>query len=808
MVAGPLQAQAQPVSETALAAVLTQQETSRGRLQEAERRLAQARADAQREADAIATRIRAETAPLVRRLDALQAAPARAVPPVEEPERLRELTQLLAAREAQLARLVEVRDRASAELRRAQAEAEMAASAVTRAVEAARRAAEAELRADQARARLAGPAATQDQAIRDEAWRQVPRAVRDQAERVFGDSLTDLIASARHAPVEPDRSGRFMMRDLPGGRWWAVGVTGDRRDVLDIWEQTITRDGVVVLGRPLDTDVTELAPADGLPRSSGAYDACLLENLRGVASDMAATAIIGACRARHPGEARYDVTVEVAESNRPPLLMIMAAAELREVAAIFRSYFAALEPAIETAARRIVAQRLPDAEAALASAMAAARTAEAEVARHRAEAERAARRIPEARAVAELAGREVEAFRAEPEGEALASEATSLRADLETRRAEAAARIEAERNRLREEVAAAQGELRQAEARLRAAEEPRRQRAVQLEAAAAAEVEAARRAVSATDAEVPRLRRALAEQWRADYLRQRVSVSLNIAPVPFSSMGDQMFCVSLFNAGELVLMRPRLTIRFRGRTLSELGISPGQFGSGFSSLENPSVSYQNRFNETVVGLRPSTGWGTRQSQNGFDTGCTRISPSSARTGDTGRAFERAGGFSTLSQDWSVSLSADLARVEDIREVPSTFPSSTRRWEHVPSSPETLFAARLGTIRPAPPTTPAAPNSSAPATAQSRTSPTDPLAEPAQPISPAVAGRASQPSATATISITDAQRRLRDLGLYRGALDGLMGPGTRGAIRTFERDRGLPETGELSGRTLEALLAVP
>jgi len=105
-----------------------------------------------------------------------------------------------------------------------------------------------------------------------------------------------------------------------------------------------------------------------------------------------------------------------------------------------------------------------------------------------------------------------------------------------------------------------------------------------------------------------------------------------------------------------------------------------------------------------------------------------LSSGSARTGDTGRAFERAGGFSTSSQDWSASLAG--------------------------------------------------------------------------------AARPIQPSATATIGLTDAQRRLRNLGHYRGALDGLMGPGTRNAIRTFERDRGLPETGELSGRTADALLAIP
>jgi len=163
-----------------------------------------------------------------------------------------------------------------------------------------------------------------------------------------------------------------------------------------------------------------------------------------------------------------------------------------------------------------------------------------------------------------------------------------------------------------------------------------------------------------------------------------------------------------------------------------------------------------------------------------------LSSSEARTGDTGRAFERAGGFNTSQQDWSVTLSADLARMEDVREVPLLFSGAPRRWEHVSSPPETLFAQRLGAIRPVAP------------------APTAVAALPATQTPVA----ASATLAAANISVLEAQRRLRDLGHYRGTIDGLLGPGTRAAIRTFERDRGLPETSELAGRTAEALLAIP
>ena len=42
-----------------------------------------------------------------------------------------------------------------------------------------------------------------------------------------------------------------------------------------------------------------------------------------------------------------------------------------------------------------------------------------------------------------------------------------------------------------------------------------------------------------------------------------------------------------------------------------------------------------------------------------------------------------------------------------------------------------------------------------------------------------------------------QTGLSELGYRPGAIDGFMGAATREAIRQFERDRGLPETGELS-----------
>jgi peptidoglycan hydrolase-like protein with peptidoglycan-binding domain len=38
-------------------------------------------------------------------------------------------------------------------------------------------------------------------------------------------------------------------------------------------------------------------------------------------------------------------------------------------------------------------------------------------------------------------------------------------------------------------------------------------------------------------------------------------------------------------------------------------------------------------------------------------------------------------------------------------------------------------------------------------------------------------------------VTELQRRLARAGYYDGAIDGIMGPATRRAIRAYQRDRG-------------------
>jgi len=53
-------------------------------------------------------------------------------------------------------------------------------------------------------------------------------------------------------------------------------------------------------------------------------------------------------------------------------------------------------------------------------------------------------------------------------------------------------------------------------------------------------------------------------------------------------------------------------------------------------------------------------------------------------------------------------------------------------------------------------------------------------------------------------VRDVQEKLAQMGYDVGSADGHMGPRTRSALRTFQKDRGLEQTGRLDDHTLAAL----
>jgi hypothetical protein len=66
--------------------------------------------------------------------------------------------------------------------------------------------------------------------------------------------------------------------------------------------------------------------------------------------------------------------------------------------------------------------------------------------------------------------------------------------------------------------------------------------------------------------------------------------------------------------------------------------------------------------------------------------------------------------------------------------------------------------------------------------------------------------ASSPSSSyaSDASVKNAQLALNSQGYNAGAADGIMGPNTQDAIRRFQADKGLAQTGTLDGATMNAL----
>ena len=63
---------------------------------------------------------------------------------------------------------------------------------------------------------------------------------------------------------------------------------------------------------------------------------------------------------------------------------------------------------------------------------------------------------------------------------------------------------------------------------------------------------------------------------------------------------------------------------------------------------------------------------------------------------------------------------------------------------------------------------------------------------------------AETSYTDDATVAAVQRRLARAGYYRGAIDGVIGNGTRSAIRAFERNNGLPIDGRIDRRLLATM----
>jgi peptidoglycan hydrolase-like protein with peptidoglycan-binding domain len=78
----------------------------------------------------------------------------------------------------------------------------------------------------------------------------------------------------------------------------------------------------------------------------------------------------------------------------------------------------------------------------------------------------------------------------------------------------------------------------------------------------------------------------------------------------------------------------------------------------------------------------------------------------------------------------------------------------------------------------------------------------PVPSAAYPYDPYAVTRPPVPAVDARL--VQVQDNLRRLGYYRGVVDGIIGEGTRSAIRSYQIDRGLPVTGRVDRALLQDL----
>src|SRR5262245_32117283 len=72
--------------------------------------------------------------------------------------------------------------------------------------------------------------------------------------------------------------------------------------------------------------------------------------------------------------------------------------------------------------------------------------------------------------------------------------------------------------------------------------------------------------------------------------------------------------------------------------------------------------------------------------------------------------------------------------------------------------------------------------------------------------PTTAASPTTPGAAASDDVRQIQQELQNRGYSPGAIDGVMGPHTKGAIKEFQQAEGLPATGELNQKTKGQLMA--
>lgn len=650
-------------------------------------------------------------------------------------------------------------------------------------------------------------------------------------------ALQRLRNSAAAIRAESTERGAARFSDVPAGRSVFMGggiveqvMATDPVSIDQIALPTlmISKSGDYMLSRQDRDSLPILARmAEGrMAVGAGDYDTCLLRGLAGTSGDVAARAVIGACRSLHPASARHDIVLRFEEPLRLDEAYLLVGPAIETLADALQRFSAEAMQVHAEAMASIVAEARQQAQGRLESRQREVAAIEQRLQRERADQSGAQAALAAARAAEFEAERLRDAFQVTVSDAALRKERAALeaaaRAEAEVSATVAAvenARMAAElvsaqralATALEVAAAAAAGanalqatELATAQRALATATEARRQADAQrlrplVESEAEAQQHLARATAAATSeaASAASSKRAafLAHLSRETLERQfKGSARLDLR---YGSSGNM--CITFGNAGRFAIANPGFDLLFRGKPIQELGIKPTDFIPLFDQYGRVAFSYDNQYGEPVQGLRAG-------SSSAPD--CNFVM---RVDGDHGRIFERVGGAISSWRDpsnWSVRVSGQLSLPGDVQEWGEAY-ASQRRWRHMPTPSERLFAAEIAAVE----AEARAQIETAAATRGDAVAGTRVVSPASAPVTAATMPEAADPARQEAALALDAsrirniQQRLTALGYDTRGADGKLGASSRAAIARFQRATGIPDSGFLGPVDL-ARLGIP
>jgi len=509
------------------------------------------------------------------------------------------------------------------------------------------------------------------------------------------------------------------------------------------------------------------------------FDHCILEHMKGVASDTAAKSILKSCGRLYPEGYRVAISGTVYEERRDEFLVGNAV----EVAL--------LGPESFDEATRIVAAAQNSYDQLLGDALKNALSLEFEAL----DRERLRIEVSLAKLI-ERSQQMLSEIELAEQASASLNESTSKRitaaqdrigslqnaiSRLQTEQADIKLSLESQMSTLEEEYlsekSALSGGLSKAQSALDAAmrqvtaesENLLGQQQTVIADLERRRISAARSLKESRDATGP-LRQEFLTNLKLEYINNHLKVLFRTTTHKYSPE----FCLRVTNSGDLGIATFNIDILYNDTPLSQHQMYLSDLvlvSSAKRGLVEPTV--ENHYSETVHGLRPGDKWFLDGGLSPDD--CTWFNSALAR-GDLLRLFESMGGLSYNASKWDVEIAdARLAHPDSL--VPYESRYSGKEWKYSDSPLESVFAAEL------------AEQENVTGVEISSVAPID---------------AAYGIHRRAIVDISDVQRRLDNLGFDPGGIDGQLGPRTRTALRDFQASHDLTENGELDVSTLEAL----